>query len=703
MKKKNNTVRISKLVISCVIFSFVAILAKLSIIIFKTEIDGLNLSKFAANRNTAKKTLYAPRGSIYDANGNLLAKSVNSYTVIAYLDVSRTTNPDNPQHVIDKAYTAAQLAPLLNMTEEYILSLLNKKLYQVELGPNGRNITELAKEAIEALDLPGIDFIASAKRTYQMGNFASYIVGYARADDQGKMAGEMGIEAYYEDQLKGTNGYIEYQQDNYGYQIPNTRSYEVPAVKGKDIYLTIDSDIQMLLENAMNTISSAASMSWGTISIIDGKTGAILGSTSNPSFNPNDLNIASYLNPLVAYQYEPGSTMKIFSFLAAMENGLYNGSDTYQSGTIVVADAVIQDFNAGKGWGTITFDEGFARSSNVAATTLSLKLGGEKLSAFYKKAGFGSKTGITLPGEVSGAVSFKYKTEIATASFGQGLATTPIQTLQAATILTNDGIMVKPYIVQKIVDSETNKAIYTSTRTELGRVASSANIKKMQSLMKDVVEQNYTDAHYYLPSNVELMGKTGTSQISDPNGGYLTGKNDYIRSFIGVFPADDPQYIVYLSFKQYTGAYSTIAKSIKSVIEEIAKNKNLTNNNQGTNESSIITLSSYLSQDTQKSVKMLENIKVKPIVLGSGTTIVNQYPKAGTAIVTGTKVYLITNENDYQMPNIIGWSANEITTFCKLIDLDYKITGYGSVLESSIPEGTVIDKNSLLLITLAKK
>ena len=202
---------------------------------------------------------------------------------------------------------------------------------------------------------------------------------------------------------------------------------------------------------------------------------AAVASASNPSFNPNELDsIKSYLNPLIAFQYEPGSTMKIYSWLASMENNQYNGKATYKSGTIKVDDATIKDFN-GRGWGTITFDEGFSWSSNTGATNLGLKLGRDKLYDYYKSLGFGKKTGLSLPNELPGDINFVYRTEVATASFGQGITTTPVQNIQALTLLANDGIELQPYIVEKTVNSETKEVIYQHERTELGRKASSEN------------------------------------------------------------------------------------------------------------------------------------------------------------------------------------------------------------------------------------
>ena len=209
--KKRATVKISKVIILIVAFLFVAAIGKLSFVVLSNKVDGVDLQAMSASITTTEETLYANRGNIYDVNGELLATTVNAYTVIAYLDENRTTDPENPRHVIDKEGTAEVLAPLLDMSEERILELLNRDSYQVELGPGGRGITEVLKSAIEDLNLPGIDFISdSKKRYYSNSTFASYIIGYAKENDEGKLVGELGVEGYYDDILSGTNGYTKY-------------------------------------------------------------------------------------------------------------------------------------------------------------------------------------------------------------------------------------------------------------------------------------------------------------------------------------------------------------------------------------------------------------------------------------------------------------------------------------------------------------
>ena len=197
MKKATSKIHISKVVFIGGLLLFCVIIGRLIYLNLSPKIDGINLKKFAKNRNTTKETLYATRGSIYDKNNEVLAETVDSYTVVAYLDSSRSKNSTKPKHVIDKRETAKKIAPLINMTEERVFELLDQNgLYQVELGPGGRGLTELQKEQIEKLKLPGIDFIASSKRYYPNLDFASYILGYVTTDEDGNTVGEMGSPSF---------------------------------------------------------------------------------------------------------------------------------------------------------------------------------------------------------------------------------------------------------------------------------------------------------------------------------------------------------------------------------------------------------------------------------------------------------------------------------------------------------------------------
>ena len=271
------------------------------------NIYGKNMKEFASTRNTVRKTIEASRGSIYDTNLNALALNVTSYTLIAYLDEKRSDN-NNLNHVADIDDTADKLASVLDADSDKIKSILEngkeKNRYQVEFGSIGSGITELKKDEIESLNLPGISFIESSKRYYPNGNFASYVVGYARKKEEEvngevttSIVGELGIEAAYDDMLNGTNGYLEYQQDRYGYKISGTKEINEPATDGYDIYLTIDSSIQRFIETEIEDIQSTYDPEWTALTVMDAQTGEILGASSTPSFDPNVRDIVSYENP----------------------------------------------------------------------------------------------------------------------------------------------------------------------------------------------------------------------------------------------------------------------------------------------------------------------------------------------------------------------------------------------------------------------
>lgn len=686
--KKRVTIKISKFIILVVAFLFVAIICKLSYVVLSDKVDGINLKDKSASISTVKKTLYADRGNIYDINGEELASTVNSYTVIAYLNSNKT-------NVSDKEKTAKELAPILNMTEEKLIELLNKKLYQVELRPGGYGITEVVKARIEKLELPGIDFIKnSKKRYYNKSTFASYIIGYAKVLDDGKISGELGIEGYYDDILSGTNGYTKYlKYTSSNYKIPNTNEDTKKAKDGSDIYLTIDSSIQLIAEKAVSSMKEKFNTDWAVFTVMDAKTGAIVASATNPNFNPNDTNtIKEYMNPLLSYQYEPGSVMKVFSFASSMEEEKYDGEETFKSGSYTLDDGTVIRDSERKGWGTISFDEGFARSSNVAATTLALRLGVDKLSEYYNNLGFGKKTGIELSNEAIGDIEMVYQSELATASFGQGVSVTAIQMLQALSAMTNDGTVIKPYIVDKVVDQNGN-ITYQGKRQVVKKVYSTNTVNKMHEIMKKVIDIN----KYWQVNNVSIMGKTGTAQIASPKGGYLTGTYDYIKSFAGIFPADDPKYIVYVAGKKPETNIGSWAKVITTAIEEIASYAKLTESKSDADPSKIITLDNYISKNLDTTLEELKNKKIDVIILGNGKYIINQYPLKNKTLLSGEKLFLLTNDKEIKMENLKGWSLSEVKTYCNLIGLKLEYNGYGYVINQSIEENAILDVNNMTL------
>ncbi len=714
---KTRIVRINKLFIIIVVFIFACLIFKLLFVgTHHVYVNGNKLSSFASARDTRKKTIYAKRGTIYSNDGEVLAKDVNSYTVIAYLDSSRTKDPERPYHVVDKEKTAELLSPLINMTKEKILKLLNstyescnedktecvKKVpYQVELGPGGRGITELLKDQIEELDLPGIDFLSSTKRYYPNGDFLSYTLGYAKTNSEGAYAGEMGLELYYNDELTGTNGYIEYQSDLQGYQITSTPTVEKESISGNDIYLTINTNIQMFTEEAMTKIEEG-NPEWATIAVMNAKTGEILGIASTPSFNNNTLEIESYYDPFSAYLYEPGSVMKIFSFMAAMENGIYNGDEEFKSGSLKVDDAVIKDWNK-VGWGNITYDQGFMGSSNVAASKLALTLGRAKLKDFYSNLGFGTKTGLPFPNESAGTINFKYNTEVASASYGQGITVNAIQILQALTTLSNNGTMIKPYIVSKIVNSETGEIVLENSRSEIRKVCSEETVNKLIKIMRGVVDGSSkmsTGTGYYI-KGIDLVGKTGTAEIASSKGGYLKGDSNTLKSFAALFPGEDPEIIIYTAISK-TKKSSTMKTAVKNLVKNVSTYLNIYGNKESS-ESKSYTVETFINKDSVSSSLLLENNNMEAVIIGDGEKVIKQYPTKGTTLNVGNKVFLLTNDSKYKMPNIKGWSRNDIQTFADLINLKVTFEGTGYAQEYNFKNDSEIDLTRTLEVKLKEK
>lgn len=714
MKIKGNTIRINIIFIFVIVLLFCLIIWKITVVALNNVVEGVNIRELADSRVITTKTIYSTRGTIYDNQGEPVAENVNSYVMAAVLTSKWSTDPNNPKYVVDYKKTAEELSKLFlsvdpssPMTYEYILSRLNTKgADQVEFGVGGKDISETMKNRIEKLNLPGIIFTKTFKRYYQNGDFASYLIGYAikKTDDDGSeyLVGELGVEGYCDRYLKGKDGYITYEKDAKGYQLADRPSFGVDAEDGYDIYLTLDKQVQMFVDTAVDEFSKYEP-EWTSITIANAHTGAIIASSTYPSFDPNKLNITNYLNPMTSFTYEPGSTMKIFAFMSAMEEGKYKGDDLYSSGSITVDEYNISDWNK-HGWGKITYDRGFTYSSNVAAVNLAQKMGKTTLKDYYSKIGLGTQTGIELANESVGDIGFEYASEVASASYGQGMTVTPIQMIQALTTITNDGVVLKPYIIEKIVNPNTGEIEYQGKRTEVRKVYSSNTTAKIVELMDETVNSSdpVATGKRYASSNVRLIGKTGTANYTDPKTGeYVKGDRYVIRSFAGIFPKDNPEYIIYVVTKDLNGAAKEMGAAIKKLVESVAKYKNLEDRVSDKDPTKIVKIDNYQSKPVLKAIASLNEKGVTPIVIGDGGNVIRQYPKENTTTSIKSKVFLVTNGGNYVMPNVIGYSSKDIIEFCNIIGLKYTLNGYGYVDSTSIPEGTTIVKGDIITINLS--
>ncbi len=708
-KKKRNNIRYPKMVIIASLFLFAILILRLAQIALYTEIDGTNLKELASKRTTRTDTILAKRGTIYSSDGETLAQNVASYKIIAYLDEKRTTNPDKPQHVVDKEKTAKALAPILGIEEEQILKYLSKEnVYQTEFGSKGKGLTELTKQKIDDLNLPGIDFVYSYKRYYPKGQFASYTLGYAKttSEEENIIVGEMGIEKEYDNILKGEDGYITYQKDLRGYKIADTIPIQKDATQGKDIYLTLDSSIQFFVEQAINNADKDYDWEWFHITIADAKTGAVLATANHPSFDPNTRNITNYLDTLVSSPFEPGSTMKTFTYMAAMENGVYDGSETYKSGVYVTTDGTqIGDWDR-NGWGMISYDRGYALSSNVAVINIiNRHMNSMMLRQYYKKLGFGKKTKIELPNEQAGKISFKYETEIFNAGFGQGITTTPIQHIQAMTSLTNDGILLSPYIVEKIVDPTTGEVILQNEKDEQERVASTTTVEKMLQLMDDCVNGAGNTGIGFKIEGEQLIGKTGTAQIAKENGtGYISGKSEVISSFAGIYPKEDPQIIIYAAVKRPTnGSQKPLSNAVKEIVHNVSKYYGNDDSQTNTIEITNYEVPSFINKKVESVKTTLTTDKINYVVIGEGDKVVKQSPSPDTTMTNQDTIYLITNDKNQKVPNVVGLSSKVAKDLLQKLSIKVNLDGVGYVTEQSIAPGTEITKNLEIKLTLQPK
>lgn len=711
-KKSDNKVFVSTIFLVIAFFLSIIFICRLSYLcLVDFRVEDSTITAFIKKRNIAEETIYPIRGSIRDVNGNVLSQTVASYTVIAYLSEQRSEGSEELRHVKDKEGTAKALASYINMSEEDLLKLLNKDAYQVELGPGGRNLSQIEMENIKNLNLPGIDFTRSLKRYYPNGDFASYLLGYT-VNKEAKngnlnMVGELGVEEYYNSILTGKSGYKTYERDRNGYKIANGREYIEKEDDGDDIYLTIDNTVQLFLENAVKKMSAESEAKWSLMIVADAKSGAILGYTSTPSFDPNIRNMVSFVDPVIGSAYEPGSTMKVFSYMCAIESGNYDGDTTYESGSKTYESDNSQDkvtINDWKkeGWGTLTYDKGFALSSNIAvANILETTINKNDLKMCYEKYGFGQKTGLNASREHKGSIDFSYQIEAAIAGYGQGITTTPIQHIQALSAISNDGVVLKPYMVEKIVNSESGKTTYKGGREEKEKVVSSETIDKIKELMRSVIDKDSSKAtgYAYYMDGYDLIGKTGTAQIPDyEHGGYLEGETDYVYSFSGLYPGKDPEIIIYAAMQQPKDQESYLSPAVKDVIVNISKYLNIEDSNV---KDTTYNISSYINKNVEDVVGNLKDNGLKTIVLGNGSKVVKQYPSKGTILNNSDVVILLTNDyTEKKMVDFVGLSYKDAINVLRFMEIDYKVEGNGYVYEQNIGVDEKLEETDIIELKL---
>ncbi len=500
------------------------------------------LKERAMNQWEKNESIKPTRGMIVDRNGEELAREIYAYIIAANLNEVK-----NPRE------TAKKLAPVMEIPETVLYEKLTKKTHTVEL-KNGGNfkVSKEKRDQIMSLGLSGIYSIRTTGRSYVEETLAAHVLGFINVE--GKAIG--GVEEFYDDVLRGKQGKLRYRKDNRGVMISDPQQF-VPPEDGDHLVLTLDRRIQQLTEDALDKGMNKYQPRHATAIVVDPQTGEVLAMANRPTYNPNqfaqtwksgvnDRNIA------VQNQYEPGSTFKIVTLAAAIEEGKFDAQALFTSGSIKVEDRIIRDWNH-EGWGRITYREGVLQSSNVAFVHLGKRLGAEKLSAYIEKFGFGQlterrgrPTGIDLPGEGSGiffGAKKLHPSELATTSFGQGIAVTPIQQVMAVAAIANGGTLYQPYVVKEIRDSGSKQPRKVNKPKVVGKVVSEKTATQVRNLLYDTVR--YGTGKGAAVKGYSVAGKTGTAQKPAEGGGYAAGR--YFLSFIGFAPVEHPRVVVYVA------------------------------------------------------------------------------------------------------------------------------------------------------------
>ncbi|PLR97383.1 penicillin-binding protein [Bacillus sp. T33-2] len=679
------------------------------------EAHGQALAARAQKLHSDQKVIESKRGTIFDRKGEVIAEDTAAFTLVAILDKKMTTNPKKPRHVTDPEYTAGKLAQYIDMPESEIYSRLTKKgPFQVEFGKAGRDISQQTKQKIEKLKLPGITFIRDSKRFYPNGVFSSHLIGFVEKEEEEDYKnvttvteGTLGIEKSLNSSLTGKDGSVKFETDLWGFLLPDSKKDIIPAQNGDNVYLTLDKKIQIFLEDAISEVDKQYKPKKIFAVVADPKTGDILAMGQRPTFHPQTREglEKTWHNEIIETSLEPGSTMKVFTLAAAVQEKKFNPNDTFQSGSYEVTPKAppIKDHNNGRGWGPITYLEGIQRSSNVAVSKLvQEQIGVDKYREYLTRFGFEQPTGIDLPEEVTGKILYDWPVEKITTSFGQGTTLTPIQLVQAATAIANDGKMMRPRIIDQIVDSDTGDIIKKSEPEVAGEPISAETAKEVRDILETVVTAEHGTGHNYQIDGYQVAGKTGTAQIPGPDGKYMTGHKNFLFSFLGMAPKDDPKLVIYVAVQQPeiqedTNGSVPVSMIFNKVMKSSLQYLNIQPAAQ--EKASADHVPDISGMTVEEAGGVLESKGFNPVIFGSGANIEKQVPKAGSLALEGEKVILKTN-GDLAVPDMNGWSLRDVMKLAQSAGLKLNKSGSGYVVKQSLNPGAPVKAGDFLIVDL---
>ncbi|HJJ16909.1 MAG TPA: stage V sporulation protein D [Bacilli bacterium] len=594
-----------------------------------------NLAESLWSRNLP---ITADRGVITDRNGKELATNITTTSLVLI-----------PNQIKNKDEVSKKLADILGVSKEDMDKHVNKKTSMERVHPEGRQLNYETAEKIRDLNYDGVYLVKESKRYYPYGSLLSHVLGYVGIDNQGLS----GIELEYDKYLTGSDGAIKYFSDGKGNRLKLNEVYEKPQA-GVNIELTIDLDIQQSIERELDNVIAKYNPEHALIVAMNPKTGEILGMSSRPNFDPN--NYKQYdsetinRNLPIWMTYEPGSTFKIITLTASIEEQTVNlFEDQYtDTGGITVEGSRIKCWKSG-GHGTQTFLQVVENSCNPGFVVMGQRLGTSTLFNYIHKFGFGKKTGIDLNGESSG-ILFKEQNvgpvELATTSFGQGISVTPIQQVKAVSAAINGGSLYTPYIVGALKEPETNSVIKAVTANKEAQVISEDTSALVRHALESVVA-NGSGRNAYI-ENYRVGGKTGTAQkVQD--GRYMSG--NYILSFMGFMPANDPEIVVYVAvdhpqgITQYGGTVS--APIAKNVLLDAINILNIEPDSNGMAkeynylDQKYVILPDVLNKSVKEASELLKGFKIE--YSGTGDKVTYQSPAGNMYVKENSTVKLLLN------------------------------------------------------------
>ena len=625
-----------KIIILITIFLFIVIMGK---VFYIQVIDYKKLNGYATSLWSRNLPLAANRGIIYDRNGVELAGNITTTSLVLI-----------PNQITDKEAVAKDLADILKVDYKEMYRHVSKKTSIERVHPEGRNLSYEIADKINDLGYDGVYLVKEAKRFYKYDTLLSHTIGFVGIDNQGLS----GLELIYDDYLTGSDGSIKYFSDAKGNSLSMSQIYEQPQ-SGVNMTLTINFGIQEALERELDNAVSKYNPDQALGIVMNPKTGEILALSSRPNFSPSKYQNYTVeeinRNLPIWMTYEPGSTFKIITLAASLEEKIVDldKDSFFDGGSITVGGATLHCWKHG-GHGQETYLEVVENSCNPGFVNLGLKLGKDTLFNYIDLFGFGKKTGVDLNGEASGILFSRDKIgdlELATTAFGQGVSVTPIQQITAVSAAINGGILYKPFIVKSLNEPETNSVILENKPTIVRKVLSDDTSAKVRYALESVVARG-TGHNAYI-GGYRVGGKTGTAQKA-VNGSYLSG--NYITSFIGFLPADDPEVIVYVAvdnakgITQYGGTIAApIAKSVlQSAIDilDIKRRDNAIEREYMYLDKQYYEVPNVVGMSVSEATKLLKNFKVE--YSGSGNVVTYQSPSSKEFVYEGETIRLLLNE-----------------------------------------------------------